>query len=128
MSTLALPQARIPLGYAMVGGQRVPVEIDIEWMRALTVLVQRTGGTSGNTSAGSALDDLLPLLMTPQASDPVAQEAIRAIDELRNELSSAKTEVQSLRGQIEDALAHLAEVRPSVDLMGRITQIEDRLQ
>jgi hypothetical protein len=47
MSTLALPQARIPLGYAMVGGQRVPVEIDIEWMRALTVLVQRAGGTSG---------------------------------------------------------------------------------
>lgn len=47
MSTLALPQARIPFGYATVGGQRVPVEIDIEWMRALTVLVQRAGGTSG---------------------------------------------------------------------------------
>lgn len=47
MSTLVLPQARIPLGYASVGGQRVPVEIDMEWMRALTVLVQRAGGLSG---------------------------------------------------------------------------------
>jgi hypothetical protein len=27
-ATASLPQARIPLGWAMVNGQRVPVEID----------------------------------------------------------------------------------------------------
>jgi hypothetical protein len=47
MSTLTLPQARIPLAWVMVNGQRVPAEIDIEWMRALIGMVDRLGGVSG---------------------------------------------------------------------------------
>lgn len=47
MKTLTLPQARIPLGHVMVQGQRLPVEIDMEWMRALLTLVNRTGGVLG---------------------------------------------------------------------------------
>lgn len=41
---LTLPQARIPLGWVMVSGQRAPVSIDIEWMRALIGMWQRMGG------------------------------------------------------------------------------------
>ena len=44
MSNLLLPQGRIPLGFAMVGGQRVPVEIDQQWMRWATTLTERAGG------------------------------------------------------------------------------------
>lgn len=44
MSALVLPQARIPMGWAMVNGARVPVEIDMEWMRYLITLTERAGG------------------------------------------------------------------------------------
>ena len=44
MSSLLLPQGRIPIGTAMVGGQRVSVEVDMEWMRFFTVLTERAGG------------------------------------------------------------------------------------
>lgn len=50
MKALTLPQARIPLGWASVDGKRVPVEIDIEWMRSLTGLLDRVGGTFAPTN------------------------------------------------------------------------------
>lgn len=50
MSILTLPQARIPLGWATVQGQRVPVEIDMEWMLYLTTLTERAGGTVAPTN------------------------------------------------------------------------------
>lgn len=45
MSILTRPQGRIPIGYAMVGGQRVPVALDLEWDRYFAVLTERAGGT-----------------------------------------------------------------------------------
>lgn len=50
MKALTLPQARIPLGWARVDGKRVPVEIDIEWMRSLTGFLDRVGGTFAPTN------------------------------------------------------------------------------
>ena len=50
MKALTLPQARIPLGWASVDGKRVPVEIDIEWMRSLTGFLDRVGGTFAPTN------------------------------------------------------------------------------
>jgi hypothetical protein len=47
MTVLTLPQARIPLGWATVAGQRVPVVIDLEWMRYLVTLTERAGGITG---------------------------------------------------------------------------------
>ena len=44
MSSLLLPQGRIPIGFATVGGQRVPVEVDQQWMRYFTTLTERAGG------------------------------------------------------------------------------------
>lgn len=47
MSTLSLPQARIPIAWAMINGVRTPCEIDIEWMRSMAILAERAGGVSG---------------------------------------------------------------------------------
>ncbi len=51
MSTVTLPQARIPLGWVTVKGsdKPSPVTIDIEWMRAFVALLARVGGISGQT-------------------------------------------------------------------------------
>ena len=57
-SPLALPQARIPLGWAVVNGDRTPVLIDIEWMRALLGLLNRTGGVSGPGDLAAAIEAL----------------------------------------------------------------------
>jgi len=50
MSILTRPQGRIPIGYAMVGGQRVPVALDLEWDRYFQVLTERAGGVVGPTN------------------------------------------------------------------------------
>lgn len=49
-NALTLPQARIPLGWVNLPGQRLPVSIDIEWMRALIGMYQRIGGVSAPTN------------------------------------------------------------------------------
>lgn len=118
-----LPQARIPLGWAIVAGQRTPIEIDIEWMRAFTELLRATG-----TGSDSSVADLLPLFFATAPTDPLAQEAIRAVDELRNELASARSDVQNLRGDVEALSAQLASPRPDIQLRNRVELIEDRLQ
>jgi hypothetical protein len=110
MSTLALPQARIPLGYAMVSGQRVPVEIDAQWMRAFLGLLDRTGGTTGTGGTVSNVDEVMGLLLSlPQ--DLAAQEAIRAVDELRNELASTRTDAQTLRSKVDELESQIASMR-----------------
>lgn len=47
MSTLTKPQGSVAIGWAIVQGQRVPVTIDIEWDRFLSVLTARAGGVAG---------------------------------------------------------------------------------
>ena len=47
MTTLTKPQNRIAVGWVVVGGQRLPVTIDIEWDRYLETLTKRAGGTTG---------------------------------------------------------------------------------
>lgn len=51
MKSVTLPQAFVPIGSVSLGGARLPVTIDIEWMRALSQLVLRVGGTSGTDAA-----------------------------------------------------------------------------
>jgi len=50
MSSLLLPQGRIPIGFAMINGQRVPVDVDQEWMRYFTTLTERAGGVVAPTN------------------------------------------------------------------------------
>jgi hypothetical protein len=120
---LTLPQARIPLGWAMVQGQRVAVEIDMEWMLVFLRLMERTGGTTGDTNFIQYINQLFeaPLI------DPGLQDAVRAIDELRNELSSARNETQTLRAMIEELSSSIAESHSTDLLRNRIESIEDRL-
>ena len=120
---VSFPQARIPLGWAMVNGSRVAVEIDQEWLRALTDLVTRTGGVSGDTS----FDQYIPMFFDTPHTDATAREAMTMIDELRNELASARSEQQQLRSMLED-LASQLQSNPNTDFRNRIEQIEDRLQ
>jgi hypothetical protein len=107
----------------MVDGSRVAVEIDQEWLRALTDLLIRTGGVSGDTS----FDQYIPMFFDTPHTDATAREAITMIDELRNELASAKSEQQQLRSMLED-LASQLQSNPTTDFRNRIEQIEDRLQ
>lgn len=58
MSILTLPQARIPMGYAVVNGQRVPVEIDMEWMRYFATLTERAGGVVAPTNLYQTINNL----------------------------------------------------------------------
>jgi hypothetical protein len=120
---VSFPQARIPLGWAMVDGSRVAVEIDQEWLRALTDLLIRTGGVSGDTS----FDQYIPMFFDTPHTDATAREAMTMIDELRNELASARSEQQQLRSMLED-LASQLQSNPNTDFRNRIEQIEDRLQ
>lgn len=120
---VSFPQARIPLGWAMVDGSRVAVEIDQEWLRALTDLLIRTGGVSGDNS----FDQYIPMFFDTPHTDATAREAMTMIDELRNELASARSEQQQLRSMLED-LASQLQSNPNTDFRNRIEQIEDRLQ
>lgn len=123
MTALSLPQARIPLGWVMVQNRRVPVEIDIEWMRALSGLLDRTGGVSGSTNFGEYVNQFFDAPPT----DPAAQEAIRGVDELRNALESARGEVQHLRGMLDDAVQELAALRSVQDLRAHVEDLESQL-
>ncbi len=50
MNILNLPQARIPIGSVMIQGQRVPVDVDVEWMRYFITLTERAGGVVAPTN------------------------------------------------------------------------------
>ena len=139
-----LPQARIPVGWATVKGERIPVQIDMEWMLALSRLFGRSGGVSGDTSFFQYITQFFDQPLVDSAS----QEAIRAVDELRNELVSSRGDMQLLRalideqasalvqlrsiddvrGRLDELESALAGVMPTVDFRGRIEQLEDRLQ
>ncbi len=47
MKAVTLPQAVVPIGTVVIGNAKLPVTIDIEWMRALSQLVSRVGGATG---------------------------------------------------------------------------------
>lgn len=96
MTSATLPQARIALGSATVQGQRVPVYIDVEWMRALEVLLQVINAAGG----ADALTELIGTLAQAPAGNPQTQEALRGIDELRIEMPT-RGDLQSLRSRVE---------------------------
>jgi hypothetical protein len=121
--TIALPQARIALGWVVVQGKRLPVEIDMEWMLAFARLVDRTGGTSGDTNFSEYINQFFDA----PSVDAGTREALRAVDELRNELTSSRADVQALRGLIEELAARIAEPQQTEQLRNRIESIEDRL-
>ena len=124
MTPLTLPQARVPFGWADVAGARTPVLIDLEWMRALSTLVDRAGGVTGDAS----FEDVAPVLLGAPGTSPEVQDALRAVDELRNELAGARSDIGALRSMVDELTAQLGQQPAAPDLTGRVQQIEDRLQ
>lgn len=60
MTVVTKPQGRISIGHATVGGQRVPITIDLEWDRYLDVLTRElnaglAGFTGASGQAGAAI-------------------------------------------------------------------------
>lgn len=87
MSTLTKPRGDVTFGTVTIGGQRLPVQIAVEWDRYLTVLTARAGGTTGLGTAdvdagyfaamqpinmGASVD--LPELWQPCRAEPVFGE------------------------------------------------------
>ena len=62
----------------------------------------------------------------PQSS-PDAQAALRAVDELRNEFSSLRSECDGLRRLLSERESEIAGMRSTTDLRQRVEQLEDRL-
>lgn len=120
---VSIPQARIPIGYAMVQGVRVPVEVDMEWMLTFTRLLERTGGVSGDTNFNNFINQFFD----PPLIDTGLQDALRTIDELRNELASTRNDMAQLRGLVDDLTNAVAAVPSTEPFRSRIETLEGRL-
>lgn len=142
---ITLPQARIALGWAVFQEQRIPVEIDMEWMLAFARLVERTGGVSGDTSFEEYINQFFDAPPAdaggraalrgvdelrndqPRGPDPLIHELVNAVDELRNELAASRADQQALRGLLEEQAGRIEQVQQYDQLRNRIEQIEGRL-
>jgi hypothetical protein len=122
--TITLPQARIALGWAVVQGQRIPVEIDMEWMLAFTRLVDRAGGTSGDTNFSEYINqfyDAPPL-------DPGVRDALRGVDELRNDQGGVQDpQIHELVRMVDELRVELAGIRGMRDMRSRLDDLEATL-
>lgn len=127
MSTLTIPKANIPVGSVTIQGQQFQVALNPEFTRFFFDLSRRVGGTSAMTNGDLSNNiDALDADAQISRSDPLAQDAMRAVDELRNEVSSLRNDCDMLRSQIADRDAELAGLRSVSDLRQRIEQLEDR--
>lgn len=141
---ITLPQARIALGWVVVQDRRLPVEIDMEWMLAFARLVERTGGISGDSnfseyinqffdtpaadpSAREALRGIDELRNEQRSQDPQIHELVNVVDELRNELATSRADTQALRGLIEELTGRIEAAPQDDQLRNRIETIEGRL-
>ena len=119
-SALTLPQARIPIGYATIQGQQVPILVNMDWMLAFAGLLSRSGGTSGATN----FDQYINQFFDAPLASAESQQATRAIDELRNEIESTRCDLNRLRSDFEQ---WQNETRIPTDLRNRLETLEDRL-
>ena len=120
MSALLPVQEHIPIGRDAEGR---PVFIDRAWLNYLTVQVfQRSGGFTGPSTVDNAQQfEEYPL------SNPDAVEALRAVDELRNELASTRSSLHALQSQIDGLTAAIVSLSSTSEFRNRIESIEDRL-
>ena len=123
MSSVTQPRGGIPIASVTVSGQRYDCVTNAEFVRFFEMLLRRIGGTVGMDT-----DELLQLAIEPVSRDTSAQEALRAVDELRNELESVRATSAGLMARLDELLSQI-EAQPNIQpLANRITQIEDRLQ
>ena len=123
MSSVTQPRSSIPIASVTIAGQRYECATNPEFVRFFEMLIRRIGGTVGMNT-----DELLQLALEPISRDPSAQEALRAVDELRNELESVRATSTGLLARLDELLSQI-EAQPNIQpLANRISQIEDRLQ
>lgn len=127
--TVTPPNASIPVGLIEMGGKRIEVKQHPEFVRFFFDLFARIGGVSAltNTELEALAQALIDAGAVP-ASSPEAQEALRGVEDLRQQLSSLRGDNDRLRSEL-DELRSLIEPVPSLQpLEFRVSQIEDRLQ
>jgi hypothetical protein len=123
MSTVTQPRTGVPIGVATVSGKPLEIELHPEYLRFFTSLVQRIGGVASMSNA-----ELAQLVSEPIKQDARTDDAIRAIDELRNELASLRASCDQLRGLLDEQASAIMGLRPTDDLRARVETIEGRLQ
>jgi hypothetical protein len=112
MSLLLKPQGLIPLGVAIINGQRFPVSVDLQWDQFFTALTERAGGITGVSTTelvessfeDAGISEMQAQMFAMDAArmqDPIREQvAIDAIDntaELHARISAMETELQALR-------------------------------
>lgn len=121
--TLTATSARIPLAWATINGQRVACTIDPEWARAFEELQRRVGGTFALTNK-----DLEGLLNPSSLADPAVSDALRAIDELRNQHPATDLSAQEAVRAVEELRHELATVRgDNTALRSRLEELESEM-
>jgi len=108
-TTLTVPKSNIPIGTVVIGGATFEVPQHPEFVRFFSDLARRTGGVTAptNTELSSGVADVASSVATldnedaAPRSNPEAREALRAVDELRNELASLRGDNDGLRRRIE---------------------------
>jgi hypothetical protein len=111
------------------------------WWLFLQEIFTRIGGSNAMTNV--ELETLFSSFSPP--SDPVAADAMRAVDELRNELASTRSQLGDVLSRLDELTAQLAGINPTIcppaldvieeilrrpidtALESRVTQLEDRL-
>jgi ribosomal protein L29 len=90
-------------------------------------ILDRLGGlvAMSNTELADEIGDLMGEQFTP-ATDPLAMQTAQAVDELRSELASVRTDCDQLRQQIAERDSELLGLRVMNDLRLRVEQLEDR--
>ena len=123
MSRITLPPPS-RIAFASVQGPNGPIAMFVspEWARyfeSLNTLSNDTaigpGGVADLNADDTWHDDLS------------AREAMQGVDEMRNEISSLRSENNALRQSIEAIEALIADHRTGDQLRARIEQIEERL-
>jgi chromosome segregation ATPase len=127
-TSITTPKSNVPVGRVTIDGKTFDVDQHPEFVRFFYDLFRRTGGSAALTNieladGAAALDSDAQMLR----SDLAAVEALRAVDELRNEFASIRSACDELRSQLSDVEAQFAGTRAASDLRSRIEQLEDRL-
>lgn len=126
-TSITSPKANIPVGTVVVDGVSYDVPQHPEFVRFFFDIFRRVGSTEAltNIDLQTLIEHLDSEALMPK-TDPVAQQAMQAIDELRNEVSSVRSDCDNLRSRLDEREAELAGLLAAPDLHGRLEQLEDR--
>lgn len=127
--TITPPKNSIPVGLIDFGGKRIEVQQHPEFVRFFFDLFNRVGGVSAlsNTDLEAMAQALVDAGAVPSSS-PEAQEALRGVEELRQQIASLRGENDRMRSEVEELRAQLEGGLSLQPLEFRVSQIEDRLQ